>query len=289
MLSYPTNVFADLTSLNPAYTDDQRYADGVIEELDANGDLVWEWKASDPGHIPAAQSTFPLRFPFMQGNPGEAVDVYHINSIDRLSDGDYIVSARHLDAVFRVNRYADGDFAEGEIEWVLGGAPTVAGRLCAPETSLADRCLTIADSFMDSAEAGPKRPHDARMIGDVVTMMDNRTDAPGPSRAVAYRIDEGNMTAELSWEIRQSAGTTGPTLGSVRVASDGSRLIGWPEPIQAMYQEFAADDSLLMSIALADPNHNLFSYRIIKEPKSAFVAATLRAQAGGAPLTAPPP
>ncbi len=34
----------------------------------------------------------------------DAWDVFHLNSIDRMPDGDYVVSARHLDAVFRVDR-----------------------------------------------------------------------------------------------------------------------------------------------------------------------------------------
>ena len=73
------------------------------------------------------------------------------------------------------------------------------------------RLSTVGDPF-----GGPKRPHDARLNGNVLTMMDNRAATDQPSRAVAYRItrrrhgddalaDRGAERAER-WHARQRAG-----------------------------------------------------------------------------------
>jgi len=286
MVSYPTDRSADLTSLNPPvdngpvpgagnYTSNQIYADNVIQEISSGGSQTWLWRMSD--HIPADESTYPMRFPFMS----PAVDVYHVNSIDRQTNGDYVVSARHLDAVFRVNH--DGGGVDGDIEWVLGGAPSTPGRLCAASTSQVGKCLRIIGDPLN----GPKRPHDARMVGDILTMMDNRTDDPAPSRAVGYRIDTSNPadpTATMVWEIRNRSSQTGNTLGSVRQQPDGSILIGWGEPIQSMHDEYAANGTRLMSIGQSPFG---YSYRIVKYPKTDFDLVTLRANAGG-PAVGPP-
>ena len=296
LLSYPTvddaaaPLLADLTSLNPPrdvtarpsdpdygpYTATTPFADGVIEERTGAGD--WRWRMSD--HVPPEEATFAIRFPFLS----PAVDVYHINSVDLVDGGDYVLSARHLDAAIRVNRHADADHAEGEVEWVLGGNHASAAQLCGAGSALrtpTNKCLQI----VGDPWGGPKRPHDARLDGDILTLFDNQAAMPGrASRAVAYRIDPTAMTATMIWEIRQPTGQNGDTLGSVRTAADGAVLVGWGAPIQPMIQEFAVDGSVQLSISQAPSG---FSYRVVKEPKSAFSAAMLRSQAGGGTIARP--
>ncbi len=287
MLSYPTDddQTADLRAHNPPvdvytvpntpfpgnYTANQPFADGLIEEVADNGTSIWQWRMS--AHIPPEETVVPIRFTPLS----PAVDVYHINSMDRTPEGDYVLSARMIDAAMRVDR------ASGEIEWILGGDPASTNRLCGSASALrsAGKCLRILGDPL----GGIKRPHDARLRGDVLTVFDNRADTPGPSRAIAYRIDPVAMTATMLWEIRQPTGQIGGTLGSVRTGSDGSVLVGWGAPIQPMYEEYSSTGQLLLSI----DQPGGYSYRIVKEPKSAFDATTLRGQAGHGTIAAPPP
>ncbi len=258
LLSYPLVEDQDLTVLGPQYFDDETIVDGVIHELNSSGALVWDWSALD--HFSYEEVTFPQRFGLYPSEPhGGEVDVYHLNSLALAGDGsgDYIVSARHLDAIFRVDRATD------DIDWILGGDSTVVR----PE-----RLTIVGDPL-----GGPLRPHDARLTGDVLTLFDNRAGTPGPARAVAYRIDEVAGTATMLWEIREPQGRPSPGLGSVRVGGDGSVLIDWGA-LHPMFQEYAADRSLLMTIAHV-PGHP--AYRIVKYPPAAFDAAVLRATAGG--------
>ena len=101
LLSYPLVPGEDL---RPFGSSSDTYADGVIQEVNTAGAQVWRWNTSD--HFAPNSSTFPINFADTLGLPAEfdAWDVFHLNSIDRMPDGDYVVSARHLDAVFRVDR-----------------------------------------------------------------------------------------------------------------------------------------------------------------------------------------
>src|SRR5699024_4499952 len=113
--------------------------------------------------------TFPQRFGLYPAEPhGGEVDPFHLNSLAHVDDGsgDYVVSARHLDAVFRVDRTTK------KVEWKLGGAE--------PGTDPKPHLTVIGDPF-----GGPLRPHDARLVGDVLTLFDNRSGTSQPARAVA--------------------------------------------------------------------------------------------------------
>ena len=259
LLTYPLVKNRPLAQLGPGYFDGDSIVDGQIHELDASGHTVWMWAADDD--FGYDEVTFPQRFGLYPAEPhGGEVDVYHLNSLARVDDGsgDYVVSARHLDAVFRV------DHATKDVEWKLGGAE--------PGTDPKPHLTVIGDPF-----GGPLRPHDARLDGDVLTLFDNRSGTSQPARAVAYRIDTDDETATMLWEIREPQGRPSGGLGSVRVQADGSILVCWGG-LQPMFQEFGPDRVSRMTIT-SDPLH--LTYRIVKYPKATYSAAVLRANAGG--------
>ncbi len=275
LLSYPIVSGIDLSTMTGGMgTVGDTIADGVIQEVNAAGDEVWRWDMST--YFEPSSSTFPLNFDQSQpppaGVPGfpDAWDVFHINSIDRIKsldpteNGDYVVSARHIDSVFRV------DHATKQVEWTLGGPSTLAGL---------EPLAIINDPY-----GGPKRPHDARMVGNVLTMLDNQAGMPGrQSRAVAYSIDPVTKTATMLWEVRNPVPYTGDTLGSVRQAADGSVLIGWSAGLQPLIEELAPDRTRLMAIGLPAGGN---SYRTLKYAPGDFDLNTLRATAGGS-ITVP--
>jgi hypothetical protein len=168
-----------------------------------------------------------------------------------------------MDGVFRVNRNADPQHAEGEVEWTLG----------TPELAGAKRLDIIGDPW-----DGPKRPHDARLEGDVLTMFDNQAGVPGRvPRAVAYRIDEAAGTATMLWEFRNPA-PGGATLGSTQQTAD-SVVINWGAGQQPFLEERAFDGRRLMAVGLPNSGN---SYRTIKYPPADFDVNVLRQYAGGA-------
>ena len=262
VLTYPL-LAQDLTEFGAGYLVDDEIADGVIQEIDGDGNLVWSWRTSD--HIGYDEVTFPVRWESTPRYEGGEVDPFHLNSLGLVDDGsgDYIVSGRHIDAVFRVDR------SSGDLAWILGSLPPTA-----PQKSGAPR-LTIVDDPL----GGPVRPHDARMTGDIVTMFDNRTDTGQPARAVAYRVDAAAGTATLLWQIDEPQGRSSVGLGSNRVQTDGSVLVTWGGGLQPMIEEYDAAHELVMRITQVDGG---VTYRTVKEPLGSFSPAVLRANAGGA-------
>lgn len=257
VLTYPLLDGQDLTSIG--FGADETIADSVIQELDGAGELLWSWAATD--HFSYDEATFAQRFPPVPSYAGDEVDVWHFNSLDRVDDGDYVVSARHMDAVFRIDRDTDA------VEWILGPPlPGVVNPGGAPR-------LTIVDDPL----GGPRRPHDARLAGDLLTMLDNRTATGDPARVVTYRIDAGAGTATLVSSITTSSGSSSFGLGAFRVASDGSSLVTWGNGPTPMIEEFDAGGTSVLRFR----QDGGFTYRTTKAPLSAFSAAVLRATAGG--------
>ena len=256
VITYPLVDDQDLTAIGFGAND--TIAENVIQELNAAGEVTWSWTAGD--HFSYEEATFAQRFPPLGGYVGGEVDVWHINSIDRVEGGDYVASARHLDAVFRI------DHATEDVEWILGPLDDSV-----PNKSGAERLEIVGDPL-----GGPRRPHDARLNGDVLTMLDNRTATGQPARAVAYEIDAGAGTATLLWSIPTSSGSSSFGLGAHRVAADGSSLVTWGQGPVPLFEEFdAARRSVLRFL-----QDGGFTYRVTKEPLSAFSAAVLRATAG---------
>lgn len=271
-LSYPLVAGVDLSGLPDAaaptdprcsYDDvpgaDDVLLDGVIREVDSAGNLVFAFATSD--HFGLDEVTYAQCFPNNYGL--DEVDVFHLNSMQRVSDGsgDYVVAARHLDAVFRVDR------STNDVDWILGSLPTSA-----PNLSNAPRLTVVGDPL-----GGPRRMHDANLNGTRLTVHDNRTATGQPSRVVVYEIDAAAKTATLVRQINQPAGLTSTQLGSARVAADGSVLVNWGN-LQPVFVEYDAQGTELQRMTMRAPDG---VYRIIKYPVGAFDAATLRANAGG--------
>ena len=260
MLSYPLRSGVDVSSLGVGYGTDESVVTGSIREVADDGSLEWEWDAFD--HFDINEVQFPVRFNNYIALPdlGE-VDLFHLNSLDRQGDGDYVVSARHLDAVFRVDR------TTGDLDWILSSQPA-GGHV---ENMGGAQRLTIVDDPL----GGPRRPHDARLNGDILTLFDNRLQTGDVARAVAYEIDVVSGTATLLWQIDEPLGRSSFGLGAVRVQADGARLITWGG-LQPLYEEYDVAGNLLLSVTGAPAGT---SYRVVKYGPDAWDAKDLRAGA----------
>ena len=258
LITYVQRNPVNLTALGAGYFSDDTALDNHIQELSSTGTLEWEWDSKD--HFNVLETTFPQRFNPPATSHNGAVDLLHINSIDRQSNGDYIVSARHLDSVFRISR------ATGKVLWKLGGT--------AANLDFAQPLTIFNDPL-----GGPKRPHDARLGADgVLTIFDNQSGTLRPPRVVAYQLDETNFSATMLWQ-RTYPNPAGLSfgLGSARRNPDGSLVISWGV-LQPMLEELDAQGHRLF--AVTDPAFGL-SYRFIKAPTASFDREQLLQGAGG--------
>ncbi len=266
VLSYPRLEGQDLSGIpSGCCTGDTEVVGGVIQEFDGADDLQFNWDVVD--HFGYDEVLFPAPVTVA----GERViDPFHLNSVDRVDDGtgDYVVSARHLDAVFRVNR------ATEKVEWILSPIPSDPS---APEFVAnkggGKRLEIVGDPF-----GGPRRQHDARLVGNRLTMFDNRTATIfQPARFVEYEIDVAAGTATMVRQILQPGGMLSQFAGNARVTPDGSVLAAWVRT-EPLFVEYDADGNELQRLT-NDPTDS--TYRIIKFGPETFDMAELRATSGG--------
>jgi hypothetical protein len=211
--------------------------DGVVQKLTPDGRLLWEW--STAGHIGLAETG--RWWPRLT----EPYDIVHINAVEPLANGDFLISLRHTDAVYRI------DGATGEVEWKLGGTPT-------------EDSLTVRDDPLASYPLGGQ--HDIRALGGgEISIYDNGTDLGRAPRAVRYRI-EGSSAALIDSQSDPQASVS-PCCGSARY-SNGYWLISWGGI--PLVSEFAPNNGPTFELRFdrqpvggGNETESVFSYRVV--------------------------
>lgn len=179
--------------------------DQVMQELGADGSVVWSW--SSAAHIPVSEMSPTWRPQFIdKGKP--PYDVHHWNSIEPIPGG-YLLSFRHLDAVYAIDR------ATGKVRWKLGGTPT------------AESLTIVGDPVFPWGSFGGQ--HDARLLPDgSITLHDNGSGLGRPPRMLRYHIAPPPIGVATLLESYSDA-TIAQSIccGSVRKLASGSWVIGW--------------------------------------------------------------
>jgi len=197
----------DMSQYFPFGRPDAVLSSAVIQEIDANKRVVFQWRALD--HLPITDSLADVDI--------ASVDLNHVNTIaiDPL-DNNYLISLRTMCQILKISR------TTGEVIWRLGGKHS-------DFTFIGEHPENAPYYFM-----GEHQMH--RLINGNLTFFDNGTiqmvgtNTPTPraySRAVEYHLDEVNMTATLVWEYRHSPDISTPSEGSVQRFRNGNTLVGW--------------------------------------------------------------
>jgi len=216
-----------------------------IQELTPQGDLVWHWDSRD--HIGLAETGRWWDDPFLDDEP---YDIVHWNSAEPVGKHRMLLSFRHLDAVYEIDRRT------GDVIWKLGGTET-------PES------LEVRNDPHAADPLGAQ--HDARMLPDgTVTIHDNRTGLDGPPRVVRYRIDAKDGTARLIQTITDPDVPFSFCCGSARRFESGDWLIGWGG--DGRVGAYDADGNRLFNMKLAVG----FSYRANPVPEGVVTMKDIR-------------
>ena len=193
LMSYDPEV-VDMTPYDPKGHPDAVVIGLVIQEIDRDKNVVFQWRSWDHFAITDAVG-IPLG--------GRTIDLIHGNSIDFDGNGDLLISSRNLNEITKISR------ATGDILWRLGGKNNQFQILNDPQ--------------------GFSRQHAARFQPDGhITFFDNGTFRTPPySRAVEYELDETKMVARLDWDYRHNPDIFGPFAGYVQRLSTGNTLVAW--------------------------------------------------------------
>lgn len=182
--------------------------DAHVTEVTPQHRVVWSWSSAD--HIDPAETgrwyqnlVLPKPVPLPDGRT--AYDIVHINAVEPYGPQRFLISLRHTDAVYAVDR------ASGNVLWKLGGTQT-------PQS-----LRVVGDSVTDFGGQ-----HDVRVLPDgTITAHDNGTGLGRPPRALRFRIDTGAMTATLVEQVADRAGARSPCCGSARKLPGGNWVISW--------------------------------------------------------------
>jgi hypothetical protein len=222
-------------------------SDGEIQELTPGGEVVWSWSSKD--HIRPSETVgrAPMRT-LPDGTP--ALDVFHLNSIEPDGHGGLVISARHVDAVYRIDR------ASGAVTWKLGGTKR-------PQS------LKVVD---DPRKPTFAKQHDARLLPDgSVTVYDNRSSVGAP-RAVRFRIDTAKRRARLVEEVTEPKAQSSPAEGSARKLAGGNWVVAWGNT--KVVSEFSPSNELVWRLQFRD--EDVVTYRLTPIPSGRIAAHQLR-------------
>lgn len=197
--------------------------DSGFQEVDIrSGELVFEWDASKHFHGNDSYMTHPFAG-YWESIP---FDFYHLNSIDKDSKGNYLISSRHFHSVTCLS-------PTGEVLWVFGG-----------------RYSDFTD-LSDGKASTFRWQHDARWLNEeegILTLFDNEDAGPlhmdaHHSKAMKIRLDVESRTAELLATYTSLQQTRAPSQGSVQELPSGNMFIGWGA--SAAYTEHNPSGELL--------------------------------------------
>lgn len=173
----------------------------ILQELDTNKDVIFQWRSWDHFLYTDANQWTPLT--------NAKVDYVHGNACSRDLDGNVIISCRNMDEVTKINRQT------GEIIWRLGGE---------------NNQFTFIN---DNIPQHFSQQHDARRIANGnITLFNNGNKLPPEiSSAKEYNLDEVNKVATLVWYYEHpDVGPNhvfGRASGNAQRLPNGNTMICW--------------------------------------------------------------
>ena len=224
------NTQADLTQMSGFRPSDGWVTDGMFQEIDIEtNELLFEWRAIDHFN-PEDTYYFDPFGGYWESHP---FDYYHLNSIEKDSKGNYLLSSRHFHSI----TYIDG--FSGDVLWVLGGG---------------------SEDFLDLSNGSASDfqwQHNARWVSEeegLLSFMDNgvagplHVDAPY-SKGKIVKLDLENRTAELVQEYVSEGELRAASQGNLQLLPNDHVLVGWGAA--AAYSEFLKDGTLLCEVHFA--------------------------------------
>ena len=171
--------------------------ESVVQEIHvATGRALLTWRALD--HVDLAESHEEV-----PDGTDEAFDHFHVNSIEVDHDRNLLVSSRHTDTVYKIDRRT------GAVIWRLGGQRS-------------DFALAPGARFYAQ--------HDARRQpnGDI-TLFDNSNppQVRESSRALRLAVDESTMTVRLKQAVEHPLGLSSESQGNAQARAGGDLVVGW--------------------------------------------------------------
>ncbi|EME79570.1 uncharacterized protein MYCFIDRAFT_37693, partial [Pseudocercospora fijiensis CIRAD86] len=210
-----------------------------VVDLEKDNKVRFEWRASE--HVGFGESVLgPSLHRFAGMSWKYAYDFFHINSVDRFKNGDFLISARHTDTLYRI------DGRDGSIVWRLGSK---------------NSSFQLLD-FNFSAQ------HDARILEEsdgkvVVSLFDNayngKRTTSNSSSAIVFEVDTKANESRLLKQFFPTIKGLAQNQGSMQNLPDGHTLVSWG--LIAEFSEFDQQGKTVLDVAFAETTTRAYRVR----------------------------
>ena len=174
--------------------------ESAVQEFTAEGELIFQWRSWDH---------YDIRDVRLDNIKDSLFHFCHMNAVDIDTDGNMLVSCRHLSEVTKV------DLDSGEVIWRLGG-------------------MHGDFTFVNDLLNGFENQHTIRTVGtnDYILFDNGDLHVPRVSRAVEYELNLNERTATMVWQYPPTPTTSLYSLymGNVQRLGNGNTLINWAVP-----------------------------------------------------------
>jgi len=206
----------------------------IIQEVDNNENVFWQWRSWDHFEITDATPDIDLT--------ASKIDYCHGNAFEFDEDGHLLLSSRNMDEITKIN------YNTGDVIWRFG------------KNALNNQFDILNDPV------GFSHQHDIRkMPNGHYTLYDNgNLHQSQISKAMEYDIDEVSMQATLVWSYQHEPIIYAPSTGGFRVLENEKRIVGWGASLSGILMtELNPDNSVSMELLMPD---SATSYRALKYP-----------------------
>lgn len=211
----------------------------VLQERTFSGQTLWSWKFLD--HIAVTDATENIDL------TQRTISPIHVNYIYVDTDGNIMLSCRHLDRIIKVNRQT------GAIMWNLGGSKARKNDF----TWLNDN----RDGF-----TGFSHQHcmSRTASGDLILFDNANLNPRQVSRAVIYRMNEAARTIERIWQYEHPFEVYSGSMGSAIEQPNGNILISWGNNLTGVLLSEVTRSGELVVDLFSPPTNGFLSYRAEK-------------------------
>lgn len=166
----------------------------VVQEIDPSHNLVFQWISTDHIHPAMAYDAYGY-------NPN-GYDYCHINAVEEDSDGNFLLSFRHLNAIYKIDRQ------NGSVIWSMGGKN--------PD-------LILLNDHGFSGQHDIRRTPEGRL-----SLFDNgNTDSLKRTRSLLIEEDSAGSAAMVVWDYQPNPPFFAGAMGSHQQLPDQDHLIGY--------------------------------------------------------------
>jgi Arylsulfotransferase (ASST) len=223
------------------------------QEIDlATGKVLLDWNSLS--HVALDESYLGLPSGTAKGTP---FDYFHINSVQELQNGNFLISARNTWALYEIDR------STGKVVWRLNGKRS-------------DFTMGAGSHFYWQHHAVPH-------ANGMFTVFDDGSSPPEEkqSRGLLLFVDTKGKKVSLKQAYLNPAGFIAANQGSMQLLADGRVFVGWGN--QPYFSEFAPDGTLLMNgqLPLNVQSYRAFTYDWTGKPAEPPQAAVRANPAGG--------